>query len=206
MARTKTVEYLDGEVEVEESVPTTVQELADIVGEEALVDSSVSNFYYRNKYPRVYRKVSEAIKEKHPRDVKEEKTLKDGTVRKIYVSEMDHIRSYLKTGNGAKEEIQSLFTSIAPNEPLFVKGERVGGSGKLPQKAIDSANQMFASGVERVEQVIEAIEGQIPGYTVDRDSEGNATPDSLARAIVALNKYIVKKAEAEANAKMGIPA
>lgn len=197
------VEYLDGEFTILESEPSSIEELTGLIGEEAVVENVNANLRYRNKYPRVYRKVSEAIKGEHPRAVKEEKPLKDGTMRKVYVSEMDHIRDYLKTGNGAKDRLAELFKSIATSEPMYVKGERTGGGGKIPQSAIDSANQFFAAGEDRVEQVISKIEETVPGYKVGRDADGNPTPESVARGVVALNKHLVKQAQAQALGVLG---
>lgn len=198
MPQTAEVEYLDGEFTVNEEEPSSITELSELIGDAAVVENVNSNLRYRNKYPRVYKKVSEAIKGFFTRAVKETKTNKDGTVKNILVSENDHLRDYLKTGDEARAKLQELFTQIGVAEPMFVKGERTGGGGKVSQRSLDAANAFFAQGDEKVEDVVSKIESKNPGYKVGRDADENVTPESLARGIMALEKYLAKQATANA--------
>lgn len=206
----ETIEYLDGEHSVIESTPNTIQELIDLIGEQAVVDETVSNLYYRNKYPRVYRKVSAELAAKFPRPQAQKngepvtKTKKqDGNEVQVpvYVSEMDHLREYEKTGEEAKAEVDALFQKHGPAEPLFVKGERTGGGGKVSKAALDGANSLFATSEEAVENAASYIEGQIPGLKIDRES-----PESLARGIQSLQKKMESEAKAKAKTALGLPA
>lgn len=205
------IDYLDGEFTIQETEPSTIQECVDLIGEVGVVDETTSNLRYRNKYPRVYKKVSAAIAAKFPRPQKTKEgpdgtkvpvvsKKKDGTETPVLVEPNEHLRQYLASGDGARAELQELFASTANAEPLYVKGERVGGGGKISQGALDGANSKFAAGEEAVEAAIETIEANIPGYKVARDAEGAATPESLARGIQALNKHLQQKALASAKA------
>ncbi len=95
--RTEEINYLDGEFAVSEDEPSTIAELTELIGDSAIVDETTSNLRYRNKYPRVYGLVSRALVETHgfAKPVKEIKKLKDGTERKVYISDMDHIRGFV---------------------------------------------------------------------------------------------------------------
>lgn len=196
-------EYLDGAFTISEPEPSTLQEVVDLIGEQAVREQAVSNLYYRNKYPRVYRKVSEAITAEFPRAVKETKILKDGTKKDVLVEPMVHLRQYLATGDEAKAKLAELFGTIGPAEPLFVKGERAGGGGKISQVAMDVANIKFAAGSDAVDKTIEVIETTVPGYKVSLDSDGNATAESLARGVQTLLKHNAQKALAESKALLG---
>lgn len=200
---TEEIDYLDGEFSIQESAPSTIAECVAIIGEEAVVSETTSNLRYRNKYPRVYRKVSEEVVKEHgfERAVKEVKKNKDGTDRKILVSEMDHLRAFLKADPETNRPILlDAFTRIAQSEPLYVKGERSGGGGKVSQAALDSANAIIAAGDDKIEAVISKIEEIVTGYKVGRDSDGNATPESIARGIMALNKKLTQDALKNASA------
>lgn len=194
------VDYLDGKYVVNEQEPATIAEVVELLGEEAVRKSAIDDNRYRNKYPRVYKKVSEAIALTFPRAVKEEKTNKDGTVKKILISTMDHIREYDKSGHEAEAKLAELFPRIANEEPLFVKGERAGGGGKVSAGALDASNGFFAEGPDKVEAVCGFIESQVPGYKVGRDGDGEATPESVARGIQALNKKMEQDAKKAAAA------
>lgn len=205
------VEYLDGEFKVPEQEPATIQEVIEIIGEDAVRDEAVSNLRYRNKYPRVYRKVSAAIEKEFPRPQAEKdgaavtKTYKDGTVKPVLVSEMDHLRKFLESGPEARERLEGLFSEIAPSEPLYVKGERTGGGGKIAQSALDAANGLLAKGDEAVEKAISVIEEQIGGgYKVGRNGENEVSPESLARGIQALNKKLQADALKASKAALGV--
>lgn len=203
MPTTEDIDYLDGDFTVQETSPSTIEELKDLIGEQAIIDEAVSNLRYRNKYPRVYRKVSEAIVKDFPRLVVKEETKKDGTIKKTLESIMDHVRAAVsgrkdKDNNEiappmpeGKTKVGELFASIGASEPLYVKGERTGGGGKLSQGALDAANAAFASG--HVEVYVEYIEGAVPGYKIAKDADGNATPESLARGIQALESHLKKQ-------------
>ena len=60
------------------------------------------------------------------------------------------------------------------------------------------AKEFFAEGETRVEEIVQAIEGEVQGgYKVTRDSKGRVTPDTLAlgidtlgRALAARTRYI----------------
>ena len=197
--KTEEIDYLDGEHSVNETEPSTIQELIELIGEEAVVDETVSNLRYRNKYPRVYKMVAQALTDTHghARAEKERKMVGKGdkqTEKIIYVSDMDHIRTFEAQGDEQKAIVQRLFEEIAPNQPLYVKGERTGGGGKISQQALDTANGWFAEGVETVEDKVGMIEGMVPGYRVSRDADGNVTVESAARGIQALQKHLTKQA------------
>ena len=196
-------EYLDGTFVVQEPEPATLQEVVDLIGEEAVREQAVSNLYYRNKYPRVYKKVSEAIASTFPRPVKETKTLKDGTVRDVLVDVGVHLRQYLATGEEAKTKLAELFASIGPAEPLYVKGERIAGGGKVSQAATKIANDKFAAGEEVVAASVAKIEETVPGYKIGRDADGEVTPESLARGVQALQKHLEAQAKAQAASLLG---
>ena len=216
--RNEEIDYLDGEFTITESEPSTIDELKSLIGEEAIVENVVANLRYRNKYPRVYRAVSVALTALgFARPVKETKVMKDKTVKNVLVSEMDHIRAartatHPDTTDEATGEvtkglpvianadtvIAELFSTHGTAEPLYVKGERSGGGGKISAAALDTANSFFAAGDEVVESKVEIIEAEVPGYKVGRDGDGNATPESVARGIQALNKHLAKKAQAAA--------
>lgn len=196
------IDYLDGEFTVSEEEPNTIAEVAELIGEDGVVNEATNNLRYRNKYPRVYTKVSAAIEPLFPRAVKEEKTNKDGTVKQIKDSVNNHLRDYLKTGDEARVKLQELFTSVAQEEPLYAKGERSGGGGKLSQGALDASNGFFAAGDDKVESIIGHIESAMAGYKVARDADGMATPESLARAIQTFGKHAQKQAEKAAVAAL----
>lgn len=208
MINSETV-FLDSEFKVEGQDPNTIDELKALIGEQAIVDECVSNLYYRNKYPRVYDKVSKAIATAFPKTVKEEKTLKSGEVRKVYISDMDHIREYLKTNgedNAVRSQLQELFKTYNDSEPLYVKGERTGGGGKIAQGTLDAANGFFAEGIEVVEEKVGIIENMVPGYKVGRDGDNNPTPETLARGIQALEKHLQNAAKRQAAGALGAKA
>ncbi len=139
-------------------------------------------------------------------------------MRNIHESVNDHIRAAL-TGrrddpadktkvtapplDGAQAILQSLFESLDASEPLFVKGERSGATGKVSEAALTAANGFFAEGESKVEAVAEYIESKVPGYKIGRDADGSATAESLARGIMALNKKIAKDAAEAAKAQLG---
>lgn len=206
------IDYLDGEFQVQENEPDTLAELTAEFGEQMIVDETTSNLRYRNKYPRVYRKVSEAVVAAgFPKAIVSTKKLKDGTERKVHESENDHLRAFLNgrkddagtitepAPDGSREKLQELFNSVATSEPLYVKGERTAsGGGKVSQAALDSANGFFAKGDDAVETTISKIEELVPGYKIGRDAEGNPTVESVARGIMALNRHLAKQAAAQA--------
>lgn len=203
--RTEEIEYLDGEFTVNEEEPNTLPEIVALIGENAVVDESINKLRYHHKYPRVYKKVSDAIVTEFPRSVKKEEPLKDGTTKKIFVSNIDHLREFLKTGAEARAKLSTLFTEIAPKEPLHVKGER-GLGGRIGVAAEKSANLFFAQGDDVVEDKVKVIESLVPGYKVGRDADSAVTVDSLARGIQTANNHLKKQAQraAEATAKAAL--
>lgn len=219
MSKQVEVKYLDGDFTVLEDHPASAQELISLIGEEAVVDNTNANLLYRNKYPRVYGKVSETIASENafPRLKTGTKTKKDGSSSDVLESEMDHIRAFLygrKNGEGviespAPEEnktiLQALFELHGQAEPMFVQGERAGTGGKISQAAIDTANLRFAAGEEAVSKMVTGIETLMGSpFKVGRDADGEVTPETLARAIQALN--IKAKRDAEATVKAQLAA
>lgn len=202
---TTEVDYLDGEFTTTEKEPSTIAELVAMIGEDAVVENVNSNLRYRNKYPRVYKRVSEeATKLGFARRVKKEEQNKDGTIKKIFVSDMDHLRDYLAKDEATSRPIlQELFDRIANEEPLYVKGERSGGGGRIAQGALDAANKYFAKGDEEVDRVVDQIESLIPGYKVGRDGDNNVTVESVARGIQALQRHITQQARKQAGIALG---
>lgn len=218
MSKSIEVPYLDDEFKINETVPTTLAELAEAgINEQDVIEGCVSDLRYRNKYPRVYKKASKLVAERHSfaRAVAKQIKRKDGTFRDELESPMDHLRAFLNgrkddDGNvtvpapeGSRETLQGILTEVGPAEPIWVKGERAGVIGKVSQAAQDAANGIFAQGSEVVEQRIAVIEENVPGFKVDRDEEGNATPESLARAIMALEKELKRQAEVQKKALLG---
>ena len=202
MPTTNEIDYLDGEFQVSEQEPATIAEVIEIIGENGVVDETVSNLRYRNKYPRVYKKVAAEVEAKgFERNVQKEETRKDGTVKKIMESDTNYLRRYLASGDEARTVLGDLFANIASSEPLYVKGERAGGQGKIAQAALDAATALFEQVDEKVEQVIASIESNVPGYKVGRDSESNATVESVARGISAFQKHLAKNAFAQLGVK-----
>jgi hypothetical protein len=198
------IDYLDGEISVQESEENTMQELTQLLGSEgAVIDEVTSNLRYRNKYPRVYKKASKELETLLAREKTGERTLKDGTVKAILQSEMEHLRACWKADSARTSET---ITRIAQAEPLYVKGERTGGGGKVSQAATDAANGFFAQGMDVVEEKVSIIEAQVPSYKVGRDADGDVTAESLARGIQALNKHLMKQAQAAALSALGTPA
>lgn len=197
------IDYLDGVFTVSENEPSTIPELVELIGEDSVVDETTSNLRYRNKYPRVYRLVSKAIEaapHSFSRAVVKQVPRKDGTLRDVKESEMDHIRRFVTSGEDQKTSVATLFAEIAPAQPLYVKGERAGGGGKVSQSALDAANKFFAAGDETVEARVSIIESRVPGYKVGRDADENVTPESLARGIMALQRQLAKEAADAASA------
>lgn len=206
------VEYLDGKIKLEENEENTLAELVALLGtEENVFDEVTSNIRYRNKHPRVYRKAANEIQamvavegdegieegaKLYPRQVKSKKKNKDGTETPIYVSDIEYLRATYKTD---PDLVTETITKFATSEPLYTKGERLGG-GRIPQSCTDAANGLFALGDDKVESVIKVIEEQVPGYKVARDLDNSATPESLARGINALEKHTVKIAKAQKDA------
>lgn len=215
------IKYLDGLFIVNESQPGNFGEISALIGEDAAVEEAVDNLRYRNKYPRVYRKVSAALVSElgFARIATSQKTMADKSIKDILESENDHLRAYLngrKSGDiviteaPSQEEVDGqpseyetrkaalldLFTTIATAEPLYVKGERTGGGGKISKDAQDNANALFAKGTDTVEKAASAIESRVGGgFKVGRDAEGNILPETLARGIMALNRAIEAEAK-----------
>ncbi len=201
---TTDIDYLDGEFTVSESEPNTIDECKELIGEAGVVDETTSNLRYRNKYPRVYKLVSAAVVALgFARGVKETKTLKDGTTKDVLVDATAHLRAFMGSSPENKTKLGELFTQIAPEQPLYVKGERTGGSGKISEAAMAAANSKFAAGSDAVDKAIAIIEANVPGYKIGRDADGEATPESLARGISALNKHLAVEAAKQTKVLLG---
>lgn len=181
MIKTK-VTYLNKKFVVEEEEPSTIPELIQLVGEEGVVVNTNANLRYRNKYPRVYIRVSmELVKLGHPLGEDQD--------------EMNHIRSFLTSKSENEKILSELFNRIAKEEPLYIRGDRVGGSGRIAQGAMDAAHRYFAEGMEKVIEVAETVENMLPGYRIARDHQGNLTPEALARGIQTLQRHLQSKAK-----------
>lgn len=198
MIKTK-VTYLNKEIVVDEEEPSTIPELVAMFGEDAVVLNTIANLRYRNKYPRVYRRVSvELAKMGFPPKIKRTELAKDGTEKPIWQDDMEHIRSYLTTNPSHKAKLIELFTRIANEEPLHIKGERVSG-GRIAQGALDAAHRYFAEGTEKVTEVCVKIEEMLPNYRIARDVEGLVTPETLARGIQTLQRHLLSQAKQTAS-------
>lgn len=195
------VDYLDGEITVSEQEPTEIEELLAIDGltKKQIVEETVSNCRYRSKHPRVYKRTSEALKDLVSRAQKGTYKLKDGTEKPIFVSHLEHCRALLKVDKQKTTEVLSKF---ALDEPLYKQGPSVGGSGKINAKSLAASNGYFAEGVERVEAIAKVIEERVPGFKVDRDEDDAITPETLARALMALTKHMEKQAAKQAEAAL----
>lgn len=187
------VAYLDGEFDILEDVPSTISELVDLYGEENVVESCVADIRYRNKYPRVYKAVAKSIEEQgFAREVVKEETKADGTVKKTMESDNNFLRRFLGADEANREILGAAFKEVAQAQPLYVKGERAAGQGKVSAQALEAANGIFAQG--RQEKVSDHIEATVPGFKLARTADGNVTPESLARGISALQKHLSKNA------------
>lgn len=188
MIKTK-IKYFGKEFVVEEQEPSTVPELVSLVGEAEIVKHTNSNLRYRGKYPRVYRRVSAEV-------------IKLGFARRQdpkgeLISESDHVLEFLaKDPDNHHAVIQDILNRVANEEPLYVKNDRVSGGGRISQGALDAANDYFSRGDSAVAEVTTVIESQIPGYQLARDGEGKVYPESLARGIQALQRYVTQTAKA----------
>jgi len=198
------VDYLDGEFTVDEKEPSTIPELIAMIGEDSVVENVNSNLRYRNKYPRVYKRVSrELIKLGIDKRVKKEELTKDGTVKKVLESDMDHLRGYLASNESDHRPVlQELFDRIGNEEPMHVKGERSGG-GRIAQGALDAANKYFAKGDDEVERVVQIIEDKVPGCKIPRDGENNVDVYGLARGIQMLDRYLTQLARKQVKVTLG---
>lgn len=205
------IDYVDSELQVQEDEPSTIAELIALIGEEAVVENVNSNLRYRNKYPRVYRKTSAALVAAGKTRAQKldkagepvTKKTKDGIITPVLVDPIEHLRQVISEGADSKAQVLSILTPIAQGEPMFVKGERAGGGGKVSKAAEDAANAKFAAGDAAVEQAITVIEENVPSYKVGRDPEGNATPESLARGIQALQKKLAADAMEKSKSILG---
>src|SRR5215468_12162220 len=181
MIKTK-VFYLRKEFVVEEDEPSTIPELVALIGEDSVVLNASANLRYRNKYPRVYKRVSIELQ-------KLGFQLNDGQ------DEIARVSQYLATNPEAHRPIlQEMFNRIANEEPLYIKGDRIGG-GRIAQGALDAAHRYFAEGASKVTEVSEKIEGMLPNYRVARDVENNITPETLARGIQTLQRHLMSQAK-----------
>lgn len=193
---TESIDFLDGEIAVEVETPSTIADFTPLgLSEQDVIDEAVGNLRYRNFYPRVYKKASKELESASPKVVKDTKTLKDGTVKNVHESDIDHLRSIYKT---QPEVVRATVTKHAQAELLYVKGERSGSFGKIGKQFLDTANTVFALGDEKVEDVVSKIEAKVPGYKVGRDADGNPTVESLARGLTTLSKSIEAQAKKDA--------
>jgi hypothetical protein len=183
------IAYLRKLHKVKEKEPSNLRELVDLIGEAAIVENTNANLRYRNKYPRVYKRMSaEVIKLGFPRRVKDHETGE-------CIDEMEHLFEFRKQSPENVIVLQNLFETIANEEPLYVRGDRVGSGGRVAQGALDAATRYFAEGNDMVMQKTALIEEMIPGYTVGRDGNGMVTPESLARGIQTLQRHLTNQAK-----------
>jgi hypothetical protein len=185
------VAYLDGEFDIIEDVPSTIAELVELYGEENVVESCVADIRYRNKYPRVYKAVAKEIEDGgFTRNIVKEDKRADGTVKNTYESDNNFLRRFLAADEANREILGEAFKSVAQTQPLYLKGERAAGQGKISAQALEAANGVFAKGTQ--DKVADHVEATVPGYKVARTADGNVTPESIARAITALQKHMAK--------------
>lgn len=197
---------LKGEFDILLNVPGDYEEFDKALGEiGAALGEGTDNIVYRNTLPRLYTGVSKALDESgKTRKVVETKQNADGTVKEVKESPIAHIERVLTENPDFKAELGELFAKVASALAFYEKGERTGGGGKVSQQAIDGANSILAQGADRVDKVVSYIESTVPGYKVGRDLDQNVTPESLARAIQALNKHMEREAKKAASGALGI--
>ncbi len=182
-----TVKYLNKKISVEEEQPSTIKELVTLIGEEGTVTNAVSNLYYRNKFPRVYRRVSEeVVKLGFPMVA-----VVDGKIQ----DEMKHLRAFYTAKPENVQILAALFKRIALEEPLFIKGDRTGG-GKVGQGALDAAHRYIAEGPTKVADAVNTIEMMLPGFRISREPNGEVAPESLAKGIQTLQRHLISKSKA----------
>lgn len=192
------IDYLDDQISVMEEEPTW-EELLSLYGAEMIRKYFIDNLRYRNKHPRVYVKASKELETLVPRAVKSEKKLADGTSKKVFESQIDHLRECYKKD---PDRTEAVVTATAQAEPLYVKGTP-GGGGKIAQNVLDTANSMFAEGDDKVEAAVTMIESVVIGYKVPRDAENAITPEALARGLQALNKHLLKQSQKQMLSMVG---
>lgn len=185
MIKTK-VAYLNKKIVVEEEQPSTIKELVTLIGEEGVVSNTIANIYYRNKYPRVYKRVSDEVSKLGFPPVEVNGKMQD---------EMQHLRAFYVGKPAHAAMLQEMFEKVAREEPLFIKGDRVGG-GKVGQGALDAAHRYIAEGPEKVNDAVSTIENMLPGFHVSRDPEGVVSPESLAKGIQTLQRHLISKSKA----------
>ena len=188
MSKIRETDILYGNITVTHNVPAQCVEddlrtfglsLGDVL------DGFIADCVARNFLPRLYRGISKTlVSEGHPK-----KVISEMDKKVIYESDIVHIGRIWSNGKGLQKQITALAQEQASTIPFFSSLDR-GGSGRISQRALDAANKWFADGVETTKA--EMIEGMIAGYKVQRDPDGNLTPEGLARGIQAFTRFIEK--------------
>ncbi len=185
MIKTK-ISYLNKKIIVEEEQPSTIKELVTLIGEEGVVSNTIANIYYRNKYPRVYKRVSDELTRRGFPPVEVEGKMQD---------EMQQLRAFYVSKPAHAAMLQEMFETAAREEPLFIKGDRSGG-GKVSQGALDAAHRYIAEGPDKVSDAVTTIEDMLPGFRVSREPNGEVAPESLAKGIQTLQRHLISKSKA----------
>lgn len=225
MSATKTASALYDLVEVDFTVPSTVEEFDNQVGEAgACLAGGISDVIYRNTYPRLYKTASAELAKTHPK-VQAEKdgkpqftSPKTGEPKPVMEADMSHLERIwtegVKNEDGTPDpeatvalqtQIAELLQSTAKSLPFYVEGRSGDGSGagKVSQANLDAANGWLAAGDEAaITRRIGVIESKVPGYKVRAEEDGTYTAESLARGIAALNKQLLVEKAREAKAML----
>lgn len=209
MTKSEPIDVLYGRFAVQLNKPATVEEFDNSVGEAgAALESGISDVFYRNTLPRLYKEVVAklGIAKKQAVDAKGQpitrKTGKGEAEKDVEVKESDivAIDRAIREGDVTEDDARSAFESAADAIAFYVKG--AGGGGKISEAALTSANGIIAQGEENIEEKVGIIESRVPGYKVNRDNDGAVSAEALARGIMALQKHL--QAEAARNAKQAL--
>lgn len=212
MPKQQEISVLYGKFDILKEVPATYAEIDALVGEaDAGLGGWLADTSARNFLPRLYEAVAVKLTEMgHPhKQIGTRKAAKEGGADSpIYETDIVHVDRVHTDGDDAlKATIGTLINDANASLPFWSKrAGGGGGAGRISTDALEGANSFFAKGPDTVEKVAAHIEGFVPGYTVLRDSSGSPTPESLARAIMAMNRKIeddAKKASANALAGLG---
>ncbi len=202
--QTEEIKLLGGKFTCNAQMQSTIAELVTLLGsEDAVVDETVSNILYRNWYPRVYRKASTQVSEGGFPVTEESREKREGKDDKVvFESPMDHLKRFIDGNDENEAKLKGIFDSLCASEPLYVKGERTAGGGKLSDEAKKASASFFAAGPEAIRKAVAGIEANYPGYKVVLGAEGLPSEEGLARGIQSLGKYLKDKKEKEAKAEL----
>lgn len=200
------IDALYGNITITKDVPSTYEEAESLIGEAGgLLKGWLADTIARNYLPRVYDAVSAEIEPNFPVAVVGQEEKKDGTKTDVKETAIKHVGRYFESlpDDEAKKAFAASFNSTAVSLPLYAKGERGGGGGRVAEWAIEAANQKFAASQQNA--TADAIETKTSGAVkVARDADGNPTVDSLARGIAALAKWIEQQSKKDAMASLGV--